>query len=147
MVFLWTLSEEVFGNQDKFSFDHCMYKDVCDEIRSLNISKACPKTSIPPKIIKDNCDIFALKLHDDLNQSIDYGTFPKNLKDADVTPVHKKEDRTDKSNYRPVSILPAISKIYERILFCQVNKFMDNKLSKHQCGFRKGYSAQHYSAG
>ena len=135
--------KEVFGNQDKFSFDHCMYEDVCDEIRSLNISKACPKTSIPPKIIKDNCDIFALKLHDDLNQSIDYGTFPNNLKDADVTPVHKKEDRTDKTNYRPVSILPAISKIYERILFYQVDKFMDKKLSKHQCGFRKGYSAQH----
>ena len=103
--------KEVFGNQDKFSFDHCMYEDVCDEIQSLNVSKACPKTSIPTRIIKDNCDIFALKLHDNLNQSIDYATFPNNLKDADVTPVHKKDDRTDKTNYRPVSILPAISKI------------------------------------
>ena len=46
--------KEIFGNQGKFSFVHCKYEDVCDEIRSLNIPKACPKTSIPPKIIKDN---------------------------------------------------------------------------------------------
>ena len=135
--------KEVFGNQDTFSFVHCTYENMSDEIQSLNISKACPKTSIPPKLIKDNHDIFALILHNDLNHSIDYATFPDNLKQADITPVHKKDNRNDKTNYRPVSILPAISKIYERILFYQVDKFMDKKLSKHQCGFRKGYSAQH----
>ena len=49
----------------------------------------------------------------------------------------------DKSNYRPLSILPAISKIYERILYTQMNCFTENILSKFQCGFRKGTSAQH----
>ena len=135
--------KEIFGNKGKFSFVHCEYEDVCNEIRLLNISKACPKTSIPPKIIKENCDRFALKLHNDLNHSIDDATFPNNLKQADFTPAHKKDDHTDKINYTPGSILPAISKIYERILFYQVDTFMDKKLSKHQCGFRKGYSAQH----
>ena len=136
--------KEIFGNKGKFSFVHCKYEDVCDEIRSLNISKACPKTSIPTNIIKENCDIFALKLHNDLNHSIDDATFPNNLKQADVTPAHNKEVRTDEINYRPVRILPAISKIYERILLIyQVDTFMDKKLSKHQCGFRNGYSAQH----
>ena len=135
--------KEAFGNGEKFSLVHCMYENVCEEIKSLNISKACPKSTLPSKIIKDNYDFFALKLHNDLNRSIDDGDFPNNLKLADITPVHKKDDRTDKTNYRPVSILPAISKIYERIIFYQIDKFMDNKISKHQCGFRKGYSAQH----
>ena len=135
--------KEAFGNSEKFSLEHCMYENVCEEIKSLNISKACPKSTLPSKIIKDNYDFFALKLHNDLNRSIDDGEFPNNLKLADITPVHKKDDRTDKTNYRPVSILPAISKIYERIIFYQIDKFMDNKISKHQCGFRKGYSAQH----
>ena len=84
---------------------------------SLNVFKASPKTSIPPKIIKDNCNLFALKLHTDFKFSIDNANFPNNLKLADISPVHKKGDRTDKSNYRPVSILPVISKIFEKLFF------------------------------
>ena len=66
-----------------------------------------------------------------------------NLKLADITPVHKKGDRTDKTEYRPVSILPAISKVFEKLLFYQINDFMNPKLSQNQCGFRKGFSAQY----
>ena len=50
------------------------------------------------------------------------------MKFADVTPAHKKGDCTDKSNYRPVSVLPGLSKIFEKLLFTQINNFMDNKL-------------------
>ena len=57
--------------------------------------------------------------------------------------MHKKEDRNDKINYRPISILPSISKIFERIIFTQLYKYFENKLSKHQCGFRRNFSAQH----
>ena len=55
--------------------------------------------------------------------------------------LEKVTDSRD--NYRPVSILPNISKIFERCIFCQLSKFMDQFLSKYQCGFRKGYSAQY----
>ena len=78
----------------------------------------------------------------DFNHSIDTGCFPSNLKLADVTPIFKKGDRLDKSNYRPVSILSSLSKIFERLLFNQINDFFDPLLSKYQCGFRKGLSAQ-----
>ena len=135
--------KECFANPDAFSFSECTFESVYKEICLLNSAKACPKTTIPTKIIKENCDIFALKLYIDFNHSIGNSTFPENLKQADISPIHKKGDRTDKSNYRPVSILSPFSKIYERLLFYQVNYFMDTKLSKHMCGFRKGYSAQH----
>ena len=49
----------------------------------------------------------------------------------------------DISNYRPISILPVISKVYERLIFYQVNKHFDPIFSKYQCGFRKGYSTQY----
>ena len=52
---------------------------------------------------------------------------------------YKKGGRNDKLNYRPVSVLPIISKVYETILFYQINDFLDSKLSPYQCGFRKGY--------
>ena len=78
---------------------------------SLDNSKAYPKDTIPPNIIKQNIDIFAQKLHMDFNFCIKSATFPNNMKLGDVTPAHKKGDHTDKANYRPVSILPSISKI------------------------------------
>ena len=65
------------------------------------------------------------------------------LKHADVTPIHKKKDKRDKTNYRPVSILPNISKIYEKLIYNQLYEYVDDILSPSQCGFRKGYSTQH----
>ena len=134
---------EVCEGTDTLCFEHTAYENLYNEILLLNPSKACPKDSIPPNVIKHHCDIFALKLHIDFNISIDTGIFPTNLKLADITPVHKKGDRTDKTEYRPVSILPAISKVFEKLLFHQINDFMNPKLSQNQCGFRKGFSAQH----
>ena len=65
------------------------------------------------------------------------------MKNAVITPVHKKGAKTSKDSYRPVSILPNISKIYERLLFKQISEHFRPILSKFQCGFRKGFSAQH----
>ena len=62
---------------------------------------------------------------------------------ADVTPIFKKGSKTLKDNYRPISILPNVSKIFERPIFKQISAFFDNIFSTYQCGFRKGYSAQH----
>ena len=59
---------------------------------------------------------------------------------ADAKPVFKKNSRTDKENYRPVSILPNISKIYERCLYKQLYDYFDVIFSRNQCGFRKGFS-------
>ena len=87
-------------------------------------------------------DIFIPRINSDFNSSIFHGTFPIRLKNADVSPIFKKGDLLDKTNYRPVSILPALSKIFEKLLFSQINNFMDSKLSMHQCGFRKYMSAQ-----
>ena len=63
--------------------------------------------------------------------------FPSPLKQANITPVFKKEERECKSNYRPVSILSDVSKIFERIIFRQISNYMDSFFSKHQCGLGK----------
>ena len=57
--------------------------------------------------------------------------------------MFKKGTKTSKDNYRPVSILSNISKIYERLMFKQISEYFEPILSKFQCGFRKGFSAQH----
>ena len=70
------------------------------------------------------------------------GSFPDHLKNADIKPIHKKDSKNDKSNYRPISILPNFSKIFERSMHNQMYDFFQNILSKYQFGFRKGFSAQ-----
>ena len=74
---------------------------------------------------------------------ISNGKFSNCLKLANITPVFKKGPRTSKNNYRPVSILPVFSKIFERLLSRQLLEFFDDILSKFLFGFRKGYGTQH----
>ena len=83
-------------------------------------------------------------LYNVFNRSLEVGEFPSGMKLANVTPVHKKGSRYDKGNYRPVSILPNLSKVFQRCLHKQVSDFFDTILSNYQCGFRKGHGAQHY---
>ena len=65
------------------------------------------------------------------------------LGSSSITPAHKKSSRTDKGNYRPISVLPSVSKIFEKLLHDQLSKYMEDKLSPLLCGFRKKYSTQH----
>lgn len=76
------------------------------------------------------------------NQSILEGTVPDQLKIAKVVPVYKSENRSLVSNYRPISVLPAISKILEKLVYNRVIDFINehNILNDSQYGFRKKYS-------
>ena len=137
------ITKSRYNCQDTFSFSDATLEDVFNELLKLTNSTSCPIVSIPTKIIKENIDIITHKIHIDFNHSIVSGIFPSNLKLADVTPAHKKGDRTDKSNYRPISILTNISKVFERLMFYQMYTYIENILSNYQCGFRKNYSSQH----
>ena len=78
-----------------------------------------------------------------VNYALTNGKFPITLKNANVTPVHKKEDATNKTNFRPVSVLLLLSKVFERVIYNQLGKYMDTFLNKLLCGFRKAHSSQH----
>ena len=78
--------------------------------------------------------IFFFKfISENVNNMIDTDVYPEQLKWADVTPAHKKA-------IRPISILPNISKTFERCLFKQLINYFEDYFSKYQCGFRKGFS-------
>ena len=121
------------NNRETFSFSNTTLEAVFNELLMLNTSTSCPKEDISINIIKENIDIFTHKIHNDFNYTVDHGTFPSNLKNADVTPAHKKGGRTDKSNYRPISILPNMSKIFERLLYYQMSTYVEKILSTYQC--------------
>ena len=79
-----------------------------------------------------------------INQSLSTGIFPEKLKVAKVIPIFKKDDPLLIENYRPISILPSISKIFEKVICNQLNDYFDvNKLfHSSQYGFRKQHSTE-----
>ena len=135
--------KEIIPPGNQFSFTKTNPENIANLLKELNHKKAVPSNDIPPNILKkcsDICDIFISNI---VNDGIENDVFDANLKLADVTPVFKDLDRTLKSKYRPVSILPVISKISERTLEVQISKYIKNFLSPYLCGYRKGYSTQH----
>ena len=109
----------------------------------MKANKATQNTDFSTNLIKENSDIFADFIFENLNDSISQSVFPSALKLVNITPVHKKDSKSKKDHYRPISVLPNISKIYERFFFKQISEYFEQFLSKYQCGFRKGFSAQH----
>ena len=79
-----------------------------------------------------------------INQSFQSGIFPDQLKIAKVLPIFKKDDSAKLYNYRPISILPAISKVFEKSIFNQLQEhFITNKLfCDGQYGFRERHSTE-----
>ena len=121
----------------RFSFENISLEDVKKVTRELDFSKAFQLLDIPTKIIKQNADIFCEFFFVNINHSINNSAFPEQLTLADVKPVFKKNSRTDKENYRPVSILPNISKICEKCLYKQLYDYFDAIFSRNQCDFEK----------
>ena len=109
--------------------------------KNLKANKVTQDTDIQTKLIKENSEIFADFIFENLNDSISQSVFPSALKLANITPVHKKYSKSKKDHYRPISALPSICKIYERFFFKQISEYFEQFLSKYQCGFRKVSSA------
>ena len=127
-----------------FSFRKVSFKEIETEIRLLKLNKAYQYSDTPTKIIKENLDIFSNFICEGINNSINSSIFPSCLKHAVVTPLHKKCKKSLKENYRPVSMLPILSKVFEKSIFKQMSSFSNDIFSKYQYGIRKGFSTQQF---
>ena len=116
-----------------------------DEVKTVirdmkNNKSVCGK--IPIQILKESEFTFEI-LITCINKSIETGCFPDSLKGANTIPIFKTDNPLDKSNYRSVSILPLILKVYERLIYNQLSEYTGSFLSRILCGFRKAHSTQH----
>lgn len=118
--------------------------EVLSVLSNLKSSSAPGWDNIPTQFLKVASNIVVPIISHLANLCFDQGVFPNVLKQAVITPVYKGGRRDDVSNYRPISVLPSISKILEKLintrLINYLNKF--NLLSKSQYGFRKGISTE-----
>ena len=127
---------------DSFDFVSVSVDEVEKVIKRLNPNKATTFNTIPLKMLTKTSETSAKIIHKVFNETVETGDYPDNLKLADITPVFKKKDPLNKINYRPVSVLPSISKLFEKLMQHQLVNYMENYLSPHLCGYRKGYSSQ-----
>ena len=139
-----SLNKHMTRSELTFLFQHVRKEQITNLIRLLNNKKAIQSTDIQTKLVKEYCVFFPEFIHKDINLCKAAGKFIDDFKQAEVCPLYKKDGRTDKSNYRPISILSNVSKIYERSLYNQLYDYFDkNIFSKYQCGFRKDFSTQY----
>ena len=134
---------KTYESDKKFSFQQVTEEHVRQVILSIDGSKATLVGDIPADMLKVTLDIHLSLITKIINLSFENGCFPDDLKLAEVSPIFKKNDDLDKENYRPVSVLFNVSKVFERIIYSQIDAFMQDKLSNLLTGFRKNHSTQH----
>ena len=97
-------------------------------ILSVNQNKSTRGT-IPTTVLRSLAKEICIPLTDRINSAILNGKFPSELKMTDVIPILKKDDLFEKAYYRPISLISSFSKVYERLIYQQLNAFFENKLS------------------
>ena len=119
-------------------------EEVLTQICQLNIAKVSGPENIPNKFYQSIGPIIAPYLSNIFNNCYNNETYPSVLKHAKVTTMHKNGRKDIASNYRPIFILSAVSKIFEKLLYSRLEKFfsLNNVISKQQFGFRPGFSTE-----
>jgi exonuclease III len=131
---------------EKYNENTLFLNPTCSgEIKTIikNLKDSSPGyDDIQVKIIKLTQDYYVAILAHLINMSLTQGLFPNELKIARVIPIYKANDPLLVNNYRPISVLPALSKIYEKIFYNRILKFLNqhNILYKYQFGFRQNYN-------
>ena len=111
-------------------------KDVENVIKNIPSNKASGGDT---PILKQSGFTYQI-LTDCINDAIHKSLFSDSLKIANITPVHKKNVPANKENYRPVSVLPLLSKVFEILLYDQLSEYLEKYLNTLFCGFRKVHS-------
>ena len=118
--------------------------EIIDLIKKLDEKKACGFDLISNKILKASCSTIAPFLEMLFNLCIVKGIFPEQFKIAKVIPLHKGGDKQSPNSYRPISLLPALAKLFEKVISVRLlSYFNEHELfSKHQFGFREGFTTE-----
>ena len=128
-------------DQKRFQFKHFYPWEVRTKIFTARNKNS--DLQVPMMILKQCTDSCVTHLTDLINNIVNDQNRTVELGSVSIAPAHKKLSKTDKGNYRPISVLPSISKIFEKLLYEQLSDFMKDKLSPFLCGFRKQHSTQH----
>ena len=116
--------------------------EVKELIVNLPSGKAAGYDEVSNEMLKVLADVISDPLSILINKCLSKGVFPDCLKVAQVVPLYKDEDDSKAENYRPISLLPSISKIFEKIIYKKLSTYFESfdLLYSHQFGFRNKLS-------
>ena len=139
-----TLITQIQSPKNSFFLHPISTEEVYNEIRNLNPAKSTPSHNPPVKYIKLAARVIAPILTNLFNTSIATSTFPDALKLSEIIPLFKQGDKLDCSNYRPISLIPTLSKIFEKCIYKQLYSYFNKNdiFYKSQFGFRENYSTE-----
>ena len=138
-----SFDEFLTATDKNFVFEKTTPTRVFALLSKLCRSKATGLDNISAKLLRECPDLLAESLTHMFNQSLMTGIFPDEWKSARVTPLYKNSGkRSDPTNYRPISVIPVVAKVFERIIYDQLYHYLtkNNFLSCHQSGFRSLHS-------
>ena len=125
-------------NNSKFSLKKITQKQLKKTVKRMKKKQSAGVDGLSQERLIMGAPSLISPLSSIINQSITEGCFPDDWKEAMVTPIHKKGDKQELANYRPVSCLPAASKVLEAVVCTQMSDYLESKglLPKNQHGFR-----------
>lgn len=109
-------------------------------LQNLDVTKATGPDNIPARLLKETAPVISESLCTLFNRSLAEGAFPEDWKTANIFPVHKKGKRDYAENYRPISLLPIVSKVLERCVFYNIKNHLNTAFKNSQHGFIRGRS-------
>ena len=133
------------GNQNSIFFPPVTVYEILDIVHNLPSKRSSGYDDIDNILLKNIIPYIVDPLFHIFNLSISQGQVPDVMKISKIVPIFKKGNREELNNYRPISLLPNISKILEKIIYSRVIDFLNRNdiLSKYQFGFRKKHSTAH----
>ena len=140
----YTLDLPMVRQKNTFSFRFVTKFECLKTLLALGKFKPMGPSTIPSWALRDAAKELAEPICFLLNEFIKTETLPAELKRADITPLFKKGDIDDPLNYRPISLTPALAKVFESVIKQQIDEYVHKNalLSKTQFGFRKNFLQQ-----
>ena len=126
-----------FVQTDAFHLTYTTEIDIEKVLRSTNVCKAAGIDDISTRFLKDGSRVLSKPISELCNLSIKLGSFPDSRKIAKLKPLFKRGSKSNPSNYRPISLLPLISKIIEKLIHEETSSFLSNNelIYNYQSGF------------
>ena len=131
------------NNQYKFKFEETTSSNVNTIFKNLDPSKSTGYDMLPPKIIKLSSPVICNTITNLMNDMLTTNSFPNQMKHAEIQPLHKKGSTLEMANYRPVSILTTLSKLFEKEINNQLKSLSDRVFTETLSAYRSNFSTQH----
>jgi hypothetical protein len=116
--------------------------EVCSVLRTLDVDKATGPDKIPAVLLKNCAASGSPSLCELFNKSLSCGKLPREWKLSNISPIPKKNPSHEVSNYRPISILSLVSKVFERCIYNRITDHLSNQLYSLQYGFQSDKSSR-----